>query len=98
MFIRWKGRYAYLEQRYLDYGKVKCRSQYLGQNPFNALAKMFSTGEIDRRTYERIVKWKPEGILQPTGRRAKHQRRNVWILEGGENRSVFWESLALWPG
>lgn len=66
MFIRWKGKYAYLEQRYLDNGKVKCRSKYLGQNPFDALAKMFSAGEIDQRAYESIVKWKPEGILQPT--------------------------------
>ena len=66
MFIRWKGRYAYLEQRYLDHGKVKCRSKYLGQNPLEALAKMFSGGEIDQDTYEKITRWEPEGILKPT--------------------------------
>lgn len=65
MFIRWKGRYAYLEQRYLDHGKVRCRSKYLGQNPLQALAKMFAAGEIDH-AYEKIVRWEPEGILQST--------------------------------
>ena len=65
MFIRWKGRYAYLEQRYLDHGKVKSRSKYLGQNPLQALAKMFVAGEIDH-AYEKIVRWEPEGILQLT--------------------------------
>ena len=66
VFIRWKGRYAYLEQRYLDHGKVKSRSKYLGQNPLEALAKMFSGGEIDQDTYEKITRWEPEGILQMT--------------------------------
>jgi len=66
VFIRWKGRYAYLEQRYLDNGKVRCRSKYLGQNPLQALAEMFAAGEIDREAYEKIVRWEPEGILQLT--------------------------------
>ena len=44
-----------IEQRYLDNGKVKCRSKYLGQNPLDALAEMFSAGEIDHYTYERLT-------------------------------------------
>ncbi|MEW6275705.1 MAG: DUF5348 domain-containing protein [Bacillota bacterium] len=56
----------YLEQRYLDNGKLKCRSKYLGQNPLKTLLEMLSAGEIDKYTYEKMVKWEPEGILKPT--------------------------------
>jgi hypothetical protein len=48
MFIRWSRRYAKLSHRCLNNGKLKCRSKYLGQNPLEALAKMFSAGEIDQ--------------------------------------------------
>ena len=41
MFIRWKGKYAYLEQRYLgNEGKVKSKTRYLGKNPLEVLKKM----------------------------------------------------------
>lgn len=66
MFIRWKGRYAYLEQRHLHNGKVICRSKYLGRNPLQVLTEMCATGEIDRKTYEKIIRTEPEGILKPT--------------------------------
>lgn len=66
MFIRWKGKYAYLERRYFDDGKVRSESSYLGSNPLRSLETMLSKGQIDKYDYDRIVKWEPEGTLQPT--------------------------------
>jgi len=66
MFIRWKGKYAYLERRYLTDGKVKTKSIYLGQNPLNALARMLAAGEISTIDYKKISEYHFEGILKPT--------------------------------
>jgi hypothetical protein len=67
MFIRWKGKYAYLEQRYLgNDGKVKSKARYLGKNPLEILKKMLSAGQIEQKEYEKIVQGELEGILKPT--------------------------------
>lgn len=66
MFIRWKGPYAYLEQRYDTGGKIKSKSRYLGQNPLEALERMVKTGEIDRYAYKKLAGNNLEGILRPT--------------------------------
>lgn len=67
MFIRWKGRYAYLENRYIgDDGKVKSQSKYLGQNHLVALEKMVDAGEISKSQFNKLVSFEPEGILKPT--------------------------------
>ncbi|MDD2235312.1 MAG: hypothetical protein PHV03_10550 [Desulfitobacteriaceae bacterium] len=66
MFIRWKGRYAYLERRYLLDGKVKSTSRYLGQNPLAALEKMVDASEIDRQEFNKLACYELEGILKPT--------------------------------
>lgn len=67
MFVRWKGKYAYLERRYLTDGKVQSKSTYLGQNPLNALAKMLAAGEISTLEYRKICVQHFEGTLKPTG-------------------------------
>jgi len=68
MFIRWKGRYAYLERRFKDKdGKVISRSRYLGQNHLTALEKMVADGEINENEFKLLVGFEPEGILKPTG-------------------------------
>ncbi|OPY58717.1 MAG: hypothetical protein A4E56_01619 [Pelotomaculum sp. PtaU1.Bin065] len=66
MFIRWKGPYAYLEQRYTAGGKVKSKSRYLGQNPLEALERMMDNGEINRHEYDKLAKHDLEGVLRPT--------------------------------
>jgi len=56
MFIRWKGRYAYLETRYIDSdGKIKSRSKYLGQNYLPALKKMVAAGELSEYELKKLV-------------------------------------------
>lgn len=67
MFIRWKGRYAYLENRYTGQdGKVKSQSKYLGQNHLVALEKMLKAGEISKSQFNKLVSSEPEGIIKPT--------------------------------
>ena len=67
MFIRWKGRYAYLENRYTgEDGKVKSQSKYLGQNHLLALEKMMEAGEISKSQFNKLVRFEPEGIIKPT--------------------------------
>ena len=67
MFIRWKGRYAYLEQRYTGKdGKVKSQSKYLGQNHLLALKNMVATGEISDYEFKKLANCAPEGILKTT--------------------------------
>jgi hypothetical protein len=68
MFIRWKGRYAYLENRYTgEDGKVKSQSRYLGQNYLVALEKMLDSGEISKCQFKKLISYEPEGVLKPTG-------------------------------
>jgi len=67
MFIRWKGRYAYLENRYTgEDGKVKSQSKYLGQNHLVALEKMLDAGEISKSQFRKLISCEPEGVLKPT--------------------------------
>jgi hypothetical protein len=67
MFIRWKGRYAYLENRYTgENGKVKSQSKYLGQNHLVALEKMLDAGEISKSQFNKLIIFEQEGILKPT--------------------------------
>lgn len=67
MFIRWKGRYAYLEQRYTGKdGKVKSQSKYLGQNHMLMLEKMSAAGEISEHEFKKLAGCAPEGILKIT--------------------------------
>lgn len=67
MFIRWKGKYAYLEQRYLgNEGKVKSKTRYLGKNPLEVLKKMLAAGQIKQQEYEKIAQCELDGILKPT--------------------------------
>jgi hypothetical protein len=67
MFIRWKGRYAYLEQRYPGKdGKVNRRSKYLGQNPLLMLEKMMAAGELGEHEFKKLVSYIPEGTLKTT--------------------------------
>ncbi len=67
MFIRWKGRYAYLEKRYTDGdGKVRSQSKYLGQNYLPALKKMVAAGELSEYELKKLVSYIPEGILKIT--------------------------------
>lgn len=67
MFIRWKGWYAYLENRYTgEDGKVKSQSRYLGQNHLVALEKMVGAGEISKSQFKKLVSYEPEGFLKPT--------------------------------
>ncbi|MRS02443.1 hypothetical protein EG832_04335 [bacterium] len=67
MFIRWKGKYAYLEQRYLgNGGKVKSKARYLGKNPLEVLKEMLAMGQIEQKEYEKIVQCELDGILKPT--------------------------------
>ncbi len=67
MFIRWKGRYAYLEQRYTGKdGKVKSHSKYLGQNHLLMLEKMVAAGELSEHEFKKLVSYIPEGILKTT--------------------------------
>ena len=67
MFIRWKGRYAYLERRYTGKdGKVKSQSKYLGQNHLLKLEKMATAGEISEYEFKKLANCTPEGILKIT--------------------------------
>ncbi len=67
MFIRWKGRYAYLEQRYTGKdGKVKSQSKYLGRNPLPMLEKMVATDTLSKHEFKKLVSYIPEGILKKT--------------------------------
>lgn len=67
MFIRWKGRYAYLEHRYIaEDGKVKSRSRYLGQNHLAALEKMLAAGEISKNEFKQLAGYVSEGKLNLT--------------------------------
>ncbi|MDF9406755.1 hypothetical protein L7E55_00010 [Pelotomaculum isophthalicicum JI] len=67
MFIRWKGRYAYLERRYKDNnGKVKSQSKYLGQNHLLTLEKMVTASEISEHDFKMLAGCAPEGILKAT--------------------------------
>jgi len=67
MFIRWKGKYAYLEQRYTGKdGKVRSQSKYLGQNCLLTLEKMVTTGEISECDFKKLAACAPEGILKAT--------------------------------
>ena len=67
MFIRWKGRYAYLERRYTGKdGKVKSQSKYLGQNHLLTLKKMATADEISEYELNKLASCTPEGILKIT--------------------------------
>jgi hypothetical protein len=67
MFIRWKGRYAYLERRYTGKnGKVKSQSKYLGQNYLTMLDKMMAAGEISEYEFKKLASYAPEGTLKTT--------------------------------
>jgi hypothetical protein len=67
MFIRWKGKYAYLERRYLgNEGKVKSQARYLGQNPLEVLKEMLAAGQIEKQEYEKILQYELDGVLKPT--------------------------------
>jgi hypothetical protein len=67
MFIRWKGKYAYLERRYTGKdGKVKSQSKYLGQNCLLTLEKMVTIGEISKYEFKKLAACTPEGILKAT--------------------------------
>ena len=67
MFIRWKGRYAYLERRYTGKdGKVKSQSKYLGQNYLIMLEKMMAVGEISEYEFKKLAGYAPEGTLKTT--------------------------------
>lgn len=59
MFVRWlkKGnkRYATLEERFYEAGKVKSKSiAYLGKYPVAKLAELAEAGTISREDYERL--------------------------------------------
>jgi len=67
MFIRWKGRYAYLEYRYTaEDGKVKSRSKYLGQNHLAKLMMMLAAGEISKYDFKKLNSYVTEGKLNLT--------------------------------
>jgi hypothetical protein len=67
LFIRWKGRYAYLERRYIGKdGKVKSQSKYLGQNYLVMLEKMVAAGEISDYEFKKLAGYALEGILKIT--------------------------------
>ena len=67
MFIRWKGKYAYLEQRYKGKdGKVGSKSKYLGENFLLALEMMVAAGEISEHEFKKLAAHSPEGILKTT--------------------------------
>ena len=56
MFIRWKGKYAYLEQRYKGKdGKVGSKSKYLGENFLLALEMMVAAGEISEHEFKKLA-------------------------------------------
>ncbi|NLI11657.1 hypothetical protein [Pelotomaculum propionicicum] len=90
MFIRWKGRYAYLEHRYIaEDGKVKSRSRYLGQNHLAALAKMLAAGEISKNEFKKLAGYVTEGILNLTKDRGLGIGNDIFRLFENHKIGIF---------
>ncbi|MDF9410101.1 hypothetical protein L7E55_17495 [Pelotomaculum isophthalicicum JI] len=90
MFIRWKGRYAYLEHRYIaEDGKVKSRSRYLGQNHLEALTKMLAAGEISQNDFKKLTGYITEGKLNLTKDRGLGIGNDIFRLFENHKIDIF---------